>query len=46
MYKKEIIGGTKIGLPIFLIEITAPFENKYQPLIKYKKRKIIYIIAR
>ena len=27
-YKKEYIGGSRLGIPIIELEITAPFANK------------------
>jgi hypothetical protein len=45
-YKKEIIGTSRLGIPIYEIEITAAFSKKHKPIVNYENRKIIYIVAR
>ena len=44
MYKKEIIAGTKLGLSIFMLEITASKREKDN--LPYTRRKIVLITAR
>ncbi|EAS01836.2 zinc carboxypeptidase family protein (macronuclear) [Tetrahymena thermophila SB210] len=43
-YKKEIIGGSRLGLSLFMIEITCP--KKFKPSIPYDKRKVVLILGR
>ncbi|EGR32975.1 zinc carboxypeptidase family protein, putative, partial [Ichthyophthirius multifiliis] len=43
-YKKENVGGSRLGLAIYLIEISA--SKKIKQILPYDRRKIIFIIAR
>jgi hypothetical protein len=45
-YKKTILGGTRLGLPIFEIEITAPHNKNSKLVVNLDQRKIVYIVAR